>query len=272
LTRNNKARYQTKPDLVSILVPTHNRKWLLPRTLSSLVSQSYSNLEIIVVNDAGEDVQEVVDKFNDPRIKYFQNERNLGLAGTRNVAMQHATGDYICLLDDDDIYLNYAIEFRLYMMHKLNAEIVYTRSLLDHWEKTDNGYKSVGKTLYWDSPFDSDLILIQNIAPCCNVLFSKKSWEKADGYLFDTVMTTTEDHDFWTALSRKTYFHELKLVDTECSQRSDKTQMTGSLNFVPNWIRTFKRWRHTANNFEYVKTHQNEILKSVGIIPEEHGL
>jgi len=259
--------------LVSILVPTYNRKWLLPRTLDSLVKQSYKNIEIVLVNDAGEDVQEVVDKFNDPRIRYFQNEKNIGLAGTRNVALRNSTGMLISLLDDDDIYLEYAIEFRLYMMKKLSADIVYTRSLLDHWEKTAEGYKSVQKVLYWDMAFDKDNMLVYNIAPCCNVMFSRKSWEKAN-YWFDETMTTSEDQDFWTGLSRNTSFEELKLVDTECSQRSDKTQMTGSLNFVPNWIKTYKRWRHTATakNLEWVINTQNAILKNAGINPADYDL
>lgn len=258
-------------DLVSILVPTYNRKWLLPRSLNSLVSQSYKNIEIILVNDAGEDVQDIVDKFNDSRIKYFQNEKNLGLAGTRNVALRHSTGNYISLLDDDDIYLQYAIEFRMYMMKKLGAEIVYTRSLLDHWEKTDNGYRSIGKSLYWDSEFDRDLILIQNIAPCLCPLFSRKAWEESN-YWFDETMTTSEDHDFWCALSRKNNFHNLSLIDSECTQRSDGTNMTGTMDFSPNWIKIFKRWRNTANNINFVAEHQNNILKRVNLNPEDYGL
>jgi glycosyltransferase involved in cell wall biosynthesis len=260
-----------KTPLVSVLVPTHNRKWLLPRTLDSLVNQSYKNLEVILVNDAGEDVQEVVDFFHDDRIKYYQNEKNLGLAGTRNVALRNCKGDYICLLDDDDIYLPYTLEFRMYMMQQLNAEIVYSRALLDHWEKRDQGYVSIGKTLYWDSVFDPDLILIQNIAPCCCPLFSRKAWEKSN-YWFDETMYTSEDQDFWTALSRNCDFHELKLIDCECSKRTDNTQMTGSLNFAPNWIKTFKRWRHTAKNLEYVTNAQNEILRRVGLKPEDYNL
>lgn len=259
--------------LISVLVPTHNRKWLLTRTLSSILNQYYKNIEVIVVNDAGEDVQEVVDSFKGMgTIKYYQNETNKGLAGTRNVALQHSTGDYICLLDDDDIHLPYTLEFRMYMMKLLNADIVYTRALQDIWEKQGDGYASKHKQLYWDSPFNKDLILIQNIAPCCCPLFSRKSWEKSNGYLFDETMTTTEDHDFWIALSRNTDFKELKLVDCECSYRTDKTQMTGRDNFVPNWIKTFKRWRDTAIDKKHVTESQNNILKSVGVNPANHGL
>lgn len=258
-------------DLVSIIVPTFNRLHLLPRTLESLVNQSHKNIEVIVINDAGEDINSVIEKFNDKRIKLINNETNLGLAGTRNVGLRNSTGDWICLCDDDDIYLQYAIETRLYYAHKLNAEIVYTRALKDIWRKTDQGYVSVGKQLYWDSKFHKDLILIQNIAPCSNVLFSRKSWEESE-YWFDEDLSTTEDHDLWIALSRKFYFHELKLIDTECSYREDKTQMTGSKNFAPNWIKVFKKWRHTAEDYVYVVKSQNDILRRAGINPEDYGL
>jgi len=270
MSRSNSSRYNSEP-LVSILVPTHNRKWLLPRTLNSLLNQSYKNIEIVLVNDFGEDVQDIVNNFNDLRINYIQNSSNLGLAGTRNIALKHAKGNYICLCDDDDIYLPYAIEFRMYMMKKLNAEIVYTRSLQDIWEKRGEEYISTHKQLYWDSPFDRDLILIQNIAPCCNPLFSRKSWEESN-YWFDETLTTTEDHDMWIALSRKFNFEELKLVDTECSYRTDVSQMTGSLDFSKNWIKVFKKWRNTAKDLNYVAESQNRILKQVGINPKDHGL
>lgn len=258
--------------LISIIVPTYNRRNFLPLTLNSLVNQSYKNLEILVQNDAGCDVQDITDSFHDSRIKYDVNEKNLDLAGTRNKALLRSTGDYICLLDDDDIYLKYALEFRMYMMKKLNAEIVYTRALQDILEVQGNQYISVHKQLYWDSPFDRDLILIQNISPCCCPLFSRKAWDDSKNYRFDETLTSTEDHDFWIAISRNHKFEELKLVDCECSYRQDASQMTGSRDFSQNWIKVFKKWRHTAINSKNVIQSQNNILKRVGIDPSAYGL
>lgn len=258
--------------LVSVLVPTYNRAWLLPRTLTSVLTQSYKNVEIILVNDAGEDVQQIVNQFGDSRIKYFQNEKNLDLAGTRNVALSHSTGEYICLLDDDDIHLPYTLEFRMYMMEKLNAQIVYTRALYDIWEKTDKGYISKQKQLYWDSPFDRDLILIQNIAPCCCVTFSRKAWEDT-GYNFDENLTTSEDWDFWVHLSRKYFFHELKLVDCECSIRTDNTQMTGSREgYTTHLPYLYNKWRPMASNMNTVIERQNASLRARGLNPEDYNL
>jgi len=263
--------------LVSILMPTHNRKWLLPRAISSVLSQSYRNTEIILVNDAGEDVQDIVDKFNDPRIKYFQNEKNLDLAGTRNVALSHATGDWICLLDDDDIHLPYTLEFRMYMVEKLksagaNVDVVYSRALQDIWEKRTDGYVSVHKQLYWDSPFNLDLILIQNIAPCCCPMFSRKALDDT-GYRFDESLTTSEDWDFWVHMSRKFHFWELKLVDCECSIRQDGSQMTGSRQgYTDHLPYLYKKWRPYAQNLVWVTEHQNNALKARNLKPEDYGL
>jgi glycosyltransferase involved in cell wall biosynthesis len=268
-----RARYSnsSKP-LVSVLVPTYNRKWLLGRTLKSVLTESYKNVEIVLVNDAGEDVQDIVTELNDPRIKYFQNEKNLDLAGTRNAALRHATGDYICLLDDDDIHLPYTLEFRMYMMKKLGAEVVYTRALQDIWEKRDIGYVSIHKQLYWDSPFDQDLILVQNIAPCCCQLFSRRAFENT-AYMFDETLTTSEDWDFWVHMSRDFYFHELKLVDCECSIRQDNTQMTGSRQgYTTHLPYLYKKWRPFAKNLTWVTEHQNNSLKARGLKPEDYGL
>jgi len=272
--KNKSTKFVNIADpLVSIITPTYNRRNLLKRTLDSLVNQSYKNIEILVINDCGVNVEDVVNEFKDNRIRYFQNDKNVGLAATRNVGLENMRGDYFCLCDDDDIYMKYAIEIRMYLMKKLNAEASYTRSLLDHWEKRGDGYVSIGKTLYWSNPyFSKDLILVQNLCPCSNSTVSRKAWERAGCYQFDKNLTTTEDHDMWIAISRKTDFHDLEIVDTECSRRNDKTQMTNNLDFSKNWIKVFKKWRHTAENLEWVTESQNSILRSVGINPEDYDL
>jgi glycosyltransferase involved in cell wall biosynthesis len=259
------------PPLISVIVPTYNRANLVQRTINSILNQSYGykNIEVVLVNDAGEDLPYANTSDN---FKYIVNEENKGLAGTRNVGMEYATGDYFVFLDDDDVLLKHALEFRMYMMKKLNAEIVYTRALQDIWEKTEQGYKSVHKQLYWDSPFDKDLILIQNIAPCCCPMFSRKAWDDSGNYLMDETLDTSEDFDFWISLSRETDFHELKLIDAECSIRKDGSQMTGTRNFGKAYPIIYNRWRHTAKNLDWVIQHQNNVLENMKYDPEDYGL
>lgn len=260
-----------KTPLISVIVPTYNRRNFLPRTLKSILDGSYNRTEVVVVNDGGVDVSDIINGFNDNRIKYIVNEKNIGLAATRNVALRNVTGDYICLLDDDDIHLNFTLEFRIYMMRLLGADVVYTRALQNILKPVDETYVLEGSVLYWDSPFTPDLILVQNIAPCCCPLFSTKVWKESSAW-FDESLTTGEDHDFWINLSRNNRFHELKLVDCECSYTLDKKQMTGTLDFSKNWVKIFKKWRHTAKDVNWVSERQNAILNKAGIKPEEYGL
>jgi glycosyltransferase involved in cell wall biosynthesis len=262
--------------LVSILVPIYNRFNFLVLTLQSLKNQSYRNIQVLCINDGGESAENYIKELNDPRFEYYEYSANKGLSFARNTALKHADGTFLSLLDSDDIYMKYSIEFRMYMIKKLGAEIVFTRSLQNIMDKITlpdgrETYQTIHSQLYWNSPFRRDLILVQNVAPCCNVTFSRKSWEKAN-YWFQEDMSSSEDHDFWCALSRKTDFIPLDLLDTECSLRQDGTNMTGTINFVPNWIKIFKRWRETAEDLNWVTNTQNDILRKVGIDPADYGL
>jgi len=269
MSRDNKSRY-IKQDLVSILTPTYNRPDWLKLTLKSLVDQTYKNWECLLINDAGISVQNVVDKFNDPRIKYYENEKNLDLSMTRNVATEKASGDWFIMLDDDDQLFPEAIEFRLWRAHKLNAEIVYSRVLQNFYEKTEGGYKYIGEKLYWDSIYDPDLILLQNIAPCNGIMYSRKAQEA--GGLFDSELKAGEDWSHSIAMSRYYPFFETKIIDCQCSFRTENNQITGTRDFAKDQAKIYKRWRHTAKNLNYIIEQQNKSLLARGINPEDYGL
>jgi glycosyltransferase involved in cell wall biosynthesis len=275
--RNNKTKYVNlaKP-LISVLVPCYNRKEWLPLTIQSLLDQTYTNFEAIFVNDGGESIQDILDKYNDPRFKYFEHDVNKGLPAARNTALRNSHGEYISLLDSDDIYMPLALEFRLSMLKKYNANAVYTRALQNIYEKQkgQNGeeiYKLVHQQLYWNSEFSRDQMLVMNLCPCNCTLISRKAWEDV-GYWFDEKLKSGEDYDFWTAISRKYDFVNLKLLDCEDSFRTDNSQMTGAVDFGLDLPRIFKRWRHTAINKEWVIQNQNAILKARGLNPEDYGL
>jgi GT2 family glycosyltransferase len=86
--------------LVSVVVATHNRRVLLAETLASIERQTYPSMEIIVVNDAGADVTDVVARF--PRARLLNQPENRGPAATRNRGLAEARGEYAILFDDDD--------------------------------------------------------------------------------------------------------------------------------------------------------------------------
>ena len=97
---------------VSIIIPTYNRKKLLPACIESVLGQTYRDLEIIVVDDASTDnTQELFStRFTDPRIRFIRLERNVGVAGARNAGLDVMTGELFSVWDSDDILYPDAVE------------------------------------------------------------------------------------------------------------------------------------------------------------------
>jgi glycosyltransferase involved in cell wall biosynthesis len=90
---------------VSVIIPVYNVEQYVAQTLESVLAQTYTNLEIIIVDDETPDRSiDICRRYADPRIQIIQ-QKNRGLAGARNTGIRHATGDYIALLDSDDLWL-----------------------------------------------------------------------------------------------------------------------------------------------------------------------
>lgn len=107
---------------VSVIIPTFNRAALLARAIGSVCRQTYSNLDIIVVDDASDDdTQEVVANISDSRIRYIRHESNRGGSGARNTGIQTALGEFIAFLDDDDEWEPEKTEAQLMALRQYDA-------------------------------------------------------------------------------------------------------------------------------------------------------
>src|SRR5947207_15233453 len=90
------------PGLVSVIIPSYNRANILGETLDSVLAQSYTEFEAIVVDDGSTDrTPDVVAEYTDPRVRYFY-KPNGGLSSARNFGLQLANGEFIAFLDSDD--------------------------------------------------------------------------------------------------------------------------------------------------------------------------
>ena len=278
MSRNNNNRYShNSSPLISVLIPCYNRKEWIPYTIESLLNQTYTNFEALFVQDGGEDIDDILARYPDPRFKLFKHDVNKGLPAARNTALRHSKGEFISLLDSDDIYMPLALEFRLSMLKKYNVECVYTRALQNIFEKKKNEkgqefYQLMHQQLYWQSNFNRDQSLWMNLCPCNCTLISRKAWEET-GYWYDEELKSGEDYDFNIAISRKFDYKELFLLDCEDSYRTEPGgQMTGNRDFSLDLPRIFKRWRNTAINLPLVTTTQNQILIQRGLNPADYGL
>lgn len=116
--------------LVSVIMPNYNSEKFLPQTIESVLRQTYSNLELLIVDDCSTDNSiTVVEEYQakDNRVKLFKNEVNQGCAYTRNVALREAKGDWIAFLDSDDLWLPEKLERQLSFMVNNEYEFSYTK-------------------------------------------------------------------------------------------------------------------------------------------------
>jgi len=102
-----------KHPLVSIIIPNYNNEILVARCLNSLLNQTYSNIEIVFIDDCSTDRSvEIASSFEKrfDQLKIIQNEVNVGVSVTRNIGLGNATGKYVTTLDSDDEYLPEKVE------------------------------------------------------------------------------------------------------------------------------------------------------------------
>ena len=115
-------------NLVSIIMPSYNTAKFIEETVNSVLNQTYTNWELIIVDDCSTDnTDEVVSQFNDERIKYIKNEKNSGAAISRNRALQEAKGKWIAFLDSDDVWLPEKLKKQIAFMEKNGYKFSYTK-------------------------------------------------------------------------------------------------------------------------------------------------
>jgi glycosyltransferase involved in cell wall biosynthesis len=114
--------------LVSIIMPSYNTGEYIKNSIQSVINQTYTNWELIIVDDCSTDnTDEIVTPFlTDNRIRFLKNKKNSGAAISRNYALREAKGKWIAFLDSDDIWLPEKLERQLNYMEENNYSFTYT--------------------------------------------------------------------------------------------------------------------------------------------------
>ena len=124
---------QKNNPLVSVLIATYNSVDFVEDTVRSIMNQTYTNIEIVIVDDASTDgTMKILEKLSkeDKRIKLSQNKKNLGITGNMNNGILKCTGKYIAILDGDDWAYPYRLEEQVKLMEK-DEEVVLCSGYMD---------------------------------------------------------------------------------------------------------------------------------------------
>lgn len=189
-------------DLVSIIMPSYNTAQYIKDSIESVRSQSYTNWELIIVDDCSTDnTDEVVAGIIDNRIRYLKNETNSGAAVSRNRALREAKGRWIAFLDSDDIWDSEKLNKQINFMEKNDYHFSYT--IYEEIDSNSNklnilvsGPKKITKTgmynycwpgcltVMYDQEYVGN-IQVQNIKKNNDYAMWLKICTKADCYLLD---------------------------------------------------------------------------------------
>ena len=193
---------------VSVILPTYNRGALLPRSIGSVIGQTYEKFELVVVDDGSEDdTAAVVSGFSDERIRHIKLPRNRGLSAARNAGIAEARGAYLAFQDSDDEWHGQKLARQLNALHAHpEAAVVYSDM---HRRAND------GRLMYLRSPTivrgrltNPETHFWQSYMLAMQPALVRR--ECVGDLWFDERLVMFEDLDFYLRLARRCEFFHMK--------------------------------------------------------------
>jgi len=152
---------------ISVIMPTYNRPEELREAVSSVLEQTFEDFELIVVNDGGTDVADILASFGSERIRYLPLTENKGLSGALNAGLRQAQGRYIAYLDDDDVYHSAHLDLLAnYLDVHPNIGCVYSDSWRVYGERVNDKFVEVRRDRLVERPNKYDPALLRK----CNYI------------------------------------------------------------------------------------------------------
>ena len=183
--------------LFSVVIPTYNHAHLIRRCLDSVLSQSFTDWEAIIINNFSKDnTIEIVDSYNDPRIRLINYTNNGVIAVSRNKGIKEAQGDWICFLDSDDSWYYNKLEVCKKFIN--DFDLIYHSLLTNYGEEKSNEVMLLRSL---DHDVFRDLMLNGNPIPNSSVCIRKELLLDLGGLSEDRSLIAVEDFDLWIRAS-----------------------------------------------------------------------
>lgn len=210
---------------ISVIIPTYNRGNLIGNSIKSVLNQTYKNLEVIVVDDGSTDnTKNVVDKFEDKRIKYIKLAENKGGSNARNIGIQNSNGKYISFQDSDDIYYPDKLEtqFKNIIYKKSNLDFCKIKVIFNesysHFYPNSRQENSIS-----NGNIFNELISKGNFISTQAILIKKYFISK---YLFDPLLPRLQDFDLILRMIPKVKISYTKKVLVELHIQKDSLTLS----------------------------------------------
>lgn len=186
---------------ISVIITTYNRPELLQESIKSVLNQTYTNFELIIIDDCSDnETRDCIAMFNDERIIYHRNDVNMHLSASRNIGIDICSGKFLCFLDDDDIWNKNKLQLQIDKFRTLenNYGLVYA------WMNIVTNSKIVDRL----SPIANNNVFLDSLHG--QPISSASSWMIRKsvidaGILFDENINRGVDGDFLRQVAKKFY-------------------------------------------------------------------
>jgi glycosyltransferase involved in cell wall biosynthesis len=241
-----------KEPLVSIIMPTFNRAKYILNAINSCINQTHKNIEVIVIDDCSTDKTEyVVKNIKDKRVKYYKNEKNSGAPESRNKGIKLSKGEYICFLDDDDIFYLTKIEKQLKKRKESKVKNVGIITCDIKYNRSDK--KIIAKNKIKGN-IHKQLLKSYFVKGTPTLFIDKECFEKT---LWDIKLPCNQEYDLLIRLSKNYSFDYVPEV--LCQANESENQI--SFNFNKKIKGTKMLWKKHKKEFVKEKVYFYNALR-----------
>ena len=190
-----------KKCIVSIIIPTYKRVEKLKRAIDSVLSQTFTNWELIIIDNHSLDgTKELVDDYNNPKIKMLLIKNNGNIAKSRNLGIKKSNGKYLALLDSDDLWVPNKLQICINALKKKTILVYHDMYIQKNTKQII--FKKSGMCRDLKKPIYYDLILNGPAFPTSSVVIKKNIFKKINFFDEQKKLITWEDFDAWIRLSK----------------------------------------------------------------------
>jgi glycosyltransferase involved in cell wall biosynthesis len=191
---------------VSVVIPTYNRDAVVTRAIDSVLTQTYDDFEVVVVDDCStDDTRAVVEEYDDARIRYIRHDENQGACAARNTGIEHSDGRYVAFLDSDDEWDETKLAKQVKCMERApeSVGVVYIGYRVKRSDDVE-----LGQVPSKRGDIHRDQLAKDWVSPTSAVLVDRECFESVG--TFDTDLAARQDYDMWLRLSRHYEFDYVK--------------------------------------------------------------
>ncbi|HEY2347907.1 MAG TPA: glycosyltransferase family A protein [Puia sp.] len=194
---------QHQHPLVTIVIPTYNRVDLVQQAVASVIAQTYSNWELMVVNDGSDDgTSDAISLLNDPRVIILNLKHKGNIASLRNTGVKHGSGEWLAFLDSDDIWLPEKLEIQLFQLLQKEKRWSYGGYELMNQDMQGIPDKA-GKFIPMSGWIIKEVLTTDASVTIGSLMLERSLFDETGGFNEDAELLFREDYELFIRLALK---------------------------------------------------------------------